>query len=87
MRNIASSEQWQQTTQQYTLLNNLTWQQPSHFGGSRSIVAALVNVVVDLDDNFPLRQVVCGHVHDLFETLHKCVVIPFLVSFVSIPFL
>jgi hypothetical protein len=22
-----------------------------------------------------LRQVVCGHVHDLFETLHKCVMI------------
>jgi len=76
-----------QIAQQYTLLNNLTWQQPSHFGGNRSIVATLVNVAIDPDGNFPLRQVVCGHVHDLFETLHKCVVIPFLVSFVSIPFL
>ncbi len=64
-----------QTAQQYTLLKNLTWQQPSHFGGGRSIVAMLVNVAVDHDDNFPLKQVVCGHVHDLFETLHKCVVI------------
>jgi hypothetical protein len=64
-----------QTAQQYTLLKNLTWQQPGHFGGGRSIVASLVNVVVDLDDIFPLRQVVCRHVHDLFETLHKCVVI------------
>ncbi len=64
-----------QTAQQYTLLKNLAWQQPNHFGGGRSIVVLLVNVAVDLDDNFPLRQVVCGHVHDLFETLHKCVVI------------
>jgi hypothetical protein len=64
-----------QTAQQYTLLKNLTWQQPSHFGGGMSIVTSLVNVAVDLDDNFPLRQVVCGHVHDLFEMLHKCVVI------------
>jgi len=44
-----------QTTQQYTLLKNLTWQQPSHFGSGRSIVASLVNVAVDLDDNFPLK--------------------------------
>jgi hypothetical protein len=64
-----------QTTHQYTLLKNLTWQQPSHFGRNRSIVAALVNVAVDPNDNFPLRQVMCGHVHDLFEMLHKCVVI------------
>jgi hypothetical protein len=64
-----------QTAQHYTLLKNLTWQQPNHFGGGRSIVASLVNVAVDPDDNFLLRQVVCGHVHDLFETLHKCVVI------------
>jgi hypothetical protein len=64
-----------QTAEQYTLLKNLTWQQPSHFRGGRSIVASLVNVAVDPDDNFPLRQVLCGHVHDLFETLHKCVVI------------
>jgi hypothetical protein len=64
-----------QTAQQYTLPKNLTSQQPSHFKGGRSIVAALVNVAVDPDDNFPLRQVVCGHVHDLFETLHKYVMI------------
>jgi hypothetical protein len=69
------SDDNKQTAQQYTLPKNLTWQQPSHFEGGRSIVATLVNVVVDLDDNFPLRQVVCKHVHDLFETLHKCVVI------------
>jgi hypothetical protein len=64
-----------QTAQQYTLLKNLTWLHPSHFGGGRSIIAALINVVVDPDDNFQLRQVVCGHVHDLFEMLHKSIVI------------
>ncbi len=69
------SDDNKQIAQQYTLLKNLTWQQPSHFEGGRSIVAALVNVAVDPDDNFPLWQVVCRHVHDLFETLHKCVVI------------
>ncbi len=57
------------------LLKNFTSQQPNHFGGGKSILAALVTVAVDPDDNFPLREVVCGHVHDLFETLHKCVVI------------
>jgi hypothetical protein len=76
MRNIASNVQWQQTNNTVVHIAeepHLATAQPLR--GYRSIVVSLVNVAVDPDDNFPLRQVVCGHVHDLFEMLHKCVVI------------